>query len=80
MGNQFANVNCLFTIQVGVVQLSSSVVSVQKHKTSVQLDLPLRIAGVDLCENNLMVWGEGKVVVYQLGISATNEKPFAVGN
>ena len=63
-----------------MVQLSSSVVSVQKNKTSVQLDLPIRIAGVDVCENNLMAWGEGKVVIYQLGISATNEKPFAIGN
>jgi hypothetical protein len=54
-------------------------VSVQKQTNSVQLDLPIRISGIDLCENHILVWGEGKVVIYQMGVGTINEKPFAIG-
>ncbi|KZS12398.1 Intraflagellar transport protein 140 [Daphnia magna] len=69
-----------FRDEVGLVQLSSSVVAVQKHSNSVQIDLPVRIAGIDVSGNHLLVWGEEKVVIYRMGVATSNEKPFAVGN
>lgn len=70
--NQSINV-----VQIGAVQLSSSVLSIQKNKISIQVDVPIRIVGLDICENLLLVWGDGKVAVYQMG--AANEKPYPLG-
>ena len=66
---------------VGVVQVSSSVMVIHQGKNHVLFDSPMRIAGVDLCNNHCLVWGDGKVSVFQLGTGPThsNEKPFAVG-
>ncbi len=66
---------------VGVVQVSSSVLVVHQGKNHVHFDSPMNIAGVDLCNNHCLVWGDGKVYVYQMvtGPTHSNEKPFAVG-
>ena len=64
---------------MGIVQISSSVVSIQKGKGVVNVDLPVKLVGVDMYGSHFAVWGDGKVAIYQLGIGATNEKPTAVG-
>ena len=54
--------------------------SIHKEKNSIQLDVSSKIAGADLFDNHLLIWGESNIFIYQLGPALTHTKPVVVGN
>ena len=63
--------------QTSAVQVSSSVLNVQKGRNTWPIDVPFVIADVDLYASHLLVRGQNHISVYQLNIS--NEKPVLKG-